>query len=152
MLSSLRGVNNDMWPLIKIVASSRVGQVLCLTNLGLINYCYLFIMKVPLGYVTIDISSVGNSGFIAGRWVDFDSSLLLVLTVLNVLPVLFSNLVIALFTVPFPQSDVILTSWIYAALLLALIIIQWLIVGSFIGRMVKLYRDSRTEAPHLTRG
>src|SRR5215203_5639944 len=141
-----------MWPPIKTVASSRVGQVLCLTNLGLINYCYLFIMKVPVAYATIGISSVGNSGFIAGRWIDFDSSLLLALTVLHVLPALLSNVVIALFTALFPESEVILASWIYAALLLPLIIIQWLIVGSFIGRMVKLYRDSRAEAPHLTRG
>jgi hypothetical protein len=141
-----------MWPLIKTVANSRAGQILCLTNLGLINYCYLFIMKVPVDYATPAISSVGNSGFIAGRWIDFDSSLLLVLTVLNVLPVLICNVVIALFIALFPQPDVTLASWIYAAMLLALSIIQWLIVGSFIGRMVKLYRDSRTETPHLTRG
>ena len=141
-----------MWPLIKTVANSRVGQVLCLTNLALVNYCYLFIMRVPVAYAAIEISSVGNGGFIAGRWIDFDSSLLLVLTVLNVLPVLLSNVAIALLLVSFPGLDVILASWIYAALLLALIIIQWLIVGSFIGKMVRLYQESRTETPHLTRG
>jgi hypothetical protein len=141
-----------MWPPIKTVAKSRVGQVLCLTNLGLINYCYLFIMKVPAAYATPGISAVGNSGFIAGRWVDFDSSLLSVLTVINVLPVLISNAVTDLLIILFPGGDVHLASWIYAALLLALIIIQWLMIGAFIGRMVRLYRDSRTEAPHLTSG
>ena len=92
-----------MWALIKTVANSRVGQVLCLTNLGLVNYCYLFIMKVPVAYAAIPISCVGNGGFIAGRWVDFDSSLLLVLTVLNVLPVLLSNVVDALLLVLSPS-------------------------------------------------
>jgi hypothetical protein len=141
-----------MWPLIKTAAKSRVGQLLCLANLGLINYCYLFIMKVPATYATPGISAVGNSGFIAGRWVDFDSSLLSVLTVVNVLPVLISNVVTDFLIVRLPGADVILASWIYATLLLALIIIQWLMIGGFIGRMVRLYRDSRTETPHLTRG
>ena len=121
-----------MWLLMKTVAKSRVGQLLCLTNLGLMNYCYLCIMKVPVAYVAVELSSVGNGGFIAGRWVDFDCAVLLVLTVINVLPVLISNLVIALFIVLSPQADVIVVSWVYAALLLALTISQWLIVGSLI--------------------
>ena len=141
-----------MWPLIKTVISSRVGQALCLVNLGLVGYCYFFIMKAPVASATLQISYVGNGGFIAGRWIDFDSSLLLVLTVANTLPILFSNVVTDLVIAPFPQLNVIVASWVYAGLLLALASTQWLIVGSFTERIVKLYRDSRAETPHLTRG
>ena len=141
-----------MWLLIKTIISSRVGQALCLADLGLISYCYCFIMKAPVAHASLQISYVGNGGFIAGRWVDFDSSLTFALIALNTLPVLFSNVVTDLVIAPFPRLNVIIASWIYAGLLLALAFTQWLIIGSFIEKMVKLYRDSRTETPHLTRG
>jgi hypothetical protein len=141
-----------MWSLIKTVVNSRVGQALCLVNLGLVGYCYFLIMKAPVAHATLQISYVGNGGFIAGRWIDFDSSLLLALTVANTLPILFSNVVSDLVIAPFFQSNVIVASWAYASLLLTLASTQWLIVGRFIEKMVKLYRDSRTETPHLTRG
>jgi hypothetical protein len=141
-----------MWPLTKSAASSRVGQLLCLVMQGLVSYFYFFGMSVPSAHATPPIYSVGNGGFIAGRWVDFDSSLFPVLILSNLLPLLISNLVIDLVVDLFPRTNVITASWVYACLFLTLISMQWLIVGSFIEKMVKLYQDSRPQAPHLTRG
>jgi hypothetical protein len=91
------------------------------------------------------IYSVGNGGFIAGRWVDFDSSLLTPLILLHLLPLLISNVVTGSLIEFFPQLNALVTSWIYVYLLITLIYIQWLIVGSFIERIITIHKDFRQD-------
>ncbi len=146
-----------MWRLIKSSASSRGGQILCAVNLALVGYFYFFSMAVPADNSTFKpsfdkLSFVGNGGFIAGGWVDFDSSLLLPLILLNLLPLLISNVVINPIIEFVPQLNAVVASWVYAGLLLALISMQWLVVGSFIEKMFKLFQGSRQETPHRTKG
>lgn len=134
-----------MWLKIKSLVISRVGPTLFLSNLGLLCYFYFFSMRAPIPDSQLLIYFVGNGGFIAGRWVDFNSSLLTPLMMLHLLPLLISNVVMDNLIKVFPPRNAVAASWIYAYLLITLIYIQWLVVGVFIERIIKTCKDFRPD-------
>ena len=102
------------------------------------NYFYEAGPAAPLA--TYD--EVITGGFIGGRYMDLDSRLLWALVTLNVVPLLSSQVAVKCLNLLWPGLSVHTISWVYAYLLVALSSAQWLLVGYFIERMFKLYRNS----------
>lgn len=137
-----------MWPSIKSAARSRVGVLLLYANLCLVVAYFATLEPVDYFYDAdpaarlASYEEVVTGRFIGGRYTDFDSALLWVLVPLNVLPLLSGQAALKCFILLWPGLSAHALSWVYAYLLVALCSVQWLLVGHFVERMFKLYRDS----------
>jgi hypothetical protein len=131
-----------VWPFIKRLISSRVGHLLFVVHLCLVVHCFAqsHVYENVGALSWFRPENVFPMGFIAGRFLDFDSTLLAALLRLNLLPLLADKLVMDIMVFLFPHVEVITFSWAQAYLLIGLTSAQWLSVGYFIERMIKLYR------------
>ena len=83
---------------------------------------------------------VFTNNFVAGRYIWVDSHLSFALLLVNLVPVLLSQGLSKLLIFFLPGTGIETLSWIHAAHLMALVTIQWLIIGSSLERMVKLLK------------
>lgn len=128
-----------MWSFIKRTTDSRIGHLLAAVNLCLIVYYFnqLKITGCPLG-----LEGVITATTIGDRYMDFESTLLFVLAILNILPLLLAQGILEIIIFLIPQWSVSTFSWVMAYLLIGLTSVQWLLVGYFIERTIKTYRAS----------
>nr|MDQ3818035.1 hypothetical protein [Acidobacteriota bacterium] len=129
---------------LKRILKNRLGHLLLVFHLCLTVY-YFAQLNVEYGRGTehLTVSRQDLSGrFIAGRFIDFDSGLFKILFFLDLIPLHIHMLITKAVIYLFPYLGVQTVSWVQASLLLVLTSIQWLLVGYFIGKMIKLWRAS----------
>ncbi len=138
MLAGIKG-RRPVLSFIKRVLSSPCGLLLASVHLSLV-VCYFVQLEVtgcPFG-----LEGVITGSTIGDRYMDFESTLLIVLVGLNLLPLLLSQGILKIVIILLPQLSVSTFSWVMAYLLIGLSSVQWLLVGYFIERMMEIYRSS----------
>lgn len=128
-----------MWSFVKRVTSSRIGHLLFAAHPCLVNY---YFAQLETTENSFGLEGVITGMYIGGRYMDFDSTLLFVLELLNILPLVLSQGILEIIIFLLPQLSVRTFSWVMAFLLVSLSSLQMLLVGYFIERMVKIYRTS----------
>ena len=119
---------------------SRVGWLLVFVQYGMILYWFRRAVAPSSGdYMGAEVVYTGQ--LIGNKWVELDSSLSVVVVLMNVIPVEMAQVLskIVLFIVP--SLTVPALSWVHAVELLFLTTLQWLIVGAFIERIIALAKD-----------
>lgn len=128
-----------MWSLIKRIIDSRIGHLLAAVNLCLVVY---YFNQLEITGCTLGIEGVIAATTIGDRYMDFESTLLFVLAILNILPLLLAQGILEIIIFLIPRLSVSTFSWVMAYLLIGLSFVQWLLVGYFIERIIKTYRAS----------
>jgi hypothetical protein len=137
-----------MWPSIKSAMRSRVGLLLLYANLCLVVVYFAPLKPEEYFYEPnhaarlSSYEAVVTGRFIGGRYMNFESAILSVLVPLNAVPLLVGQAALKCVILLWPGLSVHALSWVCAYLLVALSSAQWLIVGHFIERMLKLYKAS----------
>lgn len=128
------------WQFVRRLVGSRLGWVLLTIQLCFIIYWFgRGDTSVIIANMTADDVYTGR--FIGGRLVELGSSLSWTLVLINVLPLLAGQALVKLLILLAPNLSVTALSWVQASQLLALSCLQWLLIGYFVERMIKLARS-----------
>ncbi len=137
-------MRNSMWSFIKRVAGSRLGHLLLVIHLCLILFYFAQLNDVYAfnAVPSATAEDVITGRVIGGHYLNFDSTLLWSLVAINILPVFLCQALIKIVILMFPHLSVNTISWVQAYQMVIRTSVQWLLVGYFIERMIKLYRAS----------
>lgn len=131
-----------MWALIKHVSQSRLGHLLLTLHLCLLLYYFAQLNEVHSFSDTPTLEHVTSDLLIGGRFVHFNSMFWLI-WIIDIIPLVVCKPLLQVDIELFPHLSVNVVSWLQAGQIVLLTSIQWLLVGYFIERMIKLYRASR---------
>ena len=126
-------------PFFRNLICSRIGWLLVTVQLCLILYWFGQGSLEP-NAANLTAEDIYSGRFIGGRFVELDSTLSWTLVLINVLPLVVAQGLIKLLFLLSPSLQVTTLSWVQAVQLLALSSLQWLMVGHFIERMIRLAR------------
>ncbi len=110
-------------------------------HLCLITYCFAQ-SDTGNNYAGVGIEHVITGFFIGGRFLDSNSTLLFCLVLVNLLPIIIDQGLLKIVIFLLPHLNVEILSWVKAYQLVVLTSLQWLLLGHFIERMIKLFRGT----------
>ncbi len=131
-----------MLSFIKRVVGSRLGHLLLVIHLCLLLFYFAQLNESYSVPPSATAEDVITGRFIGGHYMNFDSTLLWTLVLINILPLFLSQAFIKIVILLFPHLSAITFSWVQAYQMVVTTSVQWLLIGYFIERMIKLYRAS----------
>ena len=131
-----------MLSFIKRIAVSRLGHLLLVIHLCLLLFYFAQLNEPYSVQPSATVEDVITGRFIGGHYMHFDSTLLWSLVAINILPLLLCQALIKIVILLFPHLGVNILSWVQAYQMVVITSVQWLLVGYFIERMIKLSRAS----------